>query len=115
MLSCFFAYYALRLIYIDLTISNLRRQPGMYVGSWCHPASPDSVEELRQLRARAAQRGDDCLATLLAGVDLFVALGRELEILELMRQPAHDLRDAVENTPAAQDLKRLYDMDDPGG
>jgi hypothetical protein len=80
----------------------------------CHPASQQSIEELRQLRDRTIQRGDDCLATLLAGVDLFAALGRELEILEVMRQLAHDVRDAVENTPTAADLKRLYEMDDSG-
>ena len=80
----------------------------------CHPPSQQSIEELRQLRDRAIQRGDDCLATLLSGVDLFVALGRELEILDVMRQLAHDVRDAVENTPTAEDLTRLYEMDDPG-
>jgi hypothetical protein len=80
----------------------------------CQPASPESVQELRQLRARAVERGDECLATLLAGVDLYVALGRELEILELMRQHAYDLRVAVENTPTAKDLERLHEMEDPG-
>ncbi len=80
----------------------------------CKPASPESVHELRQLRDRAYERGDECLATLLAGVDLYVALGRELEILDVMRQLALDAREAVENTPSAEDLKRLYEMDEPG-
>lgn len=80
----------------------------------CEPASPESIRELRELRDRAVERGDECLATLLGGVDLFVALGRELEVLELMRRLALDVRDAVENTPTAEDLRRLYERDDSG-
>jgi hypothetical protein len=79
----------------------------------CHPPSPESVQALRKLRDTAAERGDDCLATLLAGVDLYVSLGREIELLEVMRSFAHEVREAVENTPSAEDLKRLYEMDDP--
>lgn len=79
----------------------------------CNPPSGDSLQALRGLRDKAAQRGDDCLATLLAGVDLYVSLGREMELLEVMRNFAHEVREAVENTPSAEDLRRLYEMDDP--
>jgi hypothetical protein len=77
------------------------------------PASHESVRELRELRVRAAERGDQCLATLLAGVDLFVAAGRELEVLDAMRRLAQDVRHAVENTPTEEDLRRLYEREDP--
>lgn len=79
----------------------------------CTPASKQSIEELRKLRDAAYERGDECLSTLLAGVDLYVALGREIELLDVMRQHAVDLREAVENTPSADDLRRLYDDPDP--
>lgn len=79
----------------------------------CHPPSPDSLRALRSLRDKAAQRGDDCLSALLAGVDLYVSLGREMELLEVMRSFAHEVREAVENTPSADDLRRLYEADDP--
>jgi hypothetical protein len=78
----------------------------------CQPPSPESVAELRQLRDRAFERGDECLAALLSGVDLYVAIGRELEILDVMRQLARDVHYAVENTPTAEDLRRLYEMPD---
>ncbi len=77
----------------------------------CNPASAESIRQLRDLRDRASERGDECLAALLAGVDLFVAVGRELELLEAMRRLAHDVRPAVENTPTAEDLRRLYERD----
>ncbi len=80
----------------------------------CNPASRESVDELRRLRDRASERGDECLSTLLAGVDLYVSLGRELELLEVMRRFAHEVHDAVDNTPTAEDLKRLYELEDPG-
>jgi hypothetical protein len=80
----------------------------------CHPASRESVQELRRLRDRAAERGDDCLATLLAGVDLYVSLGREIELLEVMRRFAHQVHGSVQNAPTAEDLKRLYDLESPG-
>ncbi len=80
----------------------------------CHPASSESIRELRELRDRAADRGDECLSALLAGIDLFVALGRELEVLDALRGMAQDVRHAAEHTPTAEDLRRLYDMDDSG-
>jgi hypothetical protein len=80
----------------------------------CHPPSRESVQELRRLRDRAAGRGDDCLATLLAGVDLYVSLGHELELLEVMRRFAHRVHDSVQSAPTAEDLQRLYELDRPG-
>jgi hypothetical protein len=44
-------------------------------------------------------------------VELYVRAGRDLELLETMRQHADDMRDAIENTPTADDLKRLYESD----
>lgn len=79
----------------------------------CRPASPESVHELRRLRDAAFERGDDCLGALLAGVDLYVSLGRELELLKDMRQFAADIHDAVAHTPTAEDLRRLYDLGGP--
>jgi hypothetical protein len=59
-------------------------------------------------------RGDDCLATLLAGIDLYTSIGREWELLEIMRQFAHDAEDMVRNTPSADELRKLYESGDPG-
>jgi hypothetical protein len=77
----------------------------------CSPTSPESLEGLRDLLRSAAQRGDECFALLLAGVDLCVRAGREMEMLEAMRQHAHDMREAVEGTPTADELRRLYESD----
>jgi hypothetical protein len=77
----------------------------------CRPTTAESLDGLRQLQRTAADRGDICLSLLLAGVDLYVRAGRELELLETMRQHADDLREAVENTPTADDLKRLYETE----
>jgi hypothetical protein len=77
----------------------------------CRPTTAESLDGLRQLQRAAAGRGDLCLSLLLAGVDLYVRAGRELELLESMRQNAEELREAVENTPSAEDLKRLYEND----
>lgn len=78
----------------------------------CPPPSPESIAELRALRDHAIERGEDCLTTLLSGVDLYIAIGRELEILDVMRQMARDVNDAVQNTPTAEDLRRLYELPD---
>jgi hypothetical protein len=78
----------------------------------CHPPDPASVAGLRQLRKEVEQRGDDCLAMLLGGVDLYVSVGREWELLEVMRRFAHDAKDMVHNTPSADELERLYERDD---
>jgi hypothetical protein len=58
------------------------------------------------------ERGDDCLALLLAGVHLYVTVGRELELLEVIRTFAHQAEHMVKNTPTANDLKRLYEQED---
>jgi hypothetical protein len=44
---------------------------------------------------------------LLAGVDMYAAVGREWELLEIMRKFAHDTEEMVRNTPSAADLKKL--------
>ena len=79
----------------------------------CQPTTNESLESLRKLYHEAVQRGDECLSLLLAGVDLYIRAGREFELLEIMRSRAEDMRDAVENTPSADDLRRLYERDDP--
>ena len=78
----------------------------------CQPPHPDSIAGLRRLREEVSQRGDDCLALLLAGVDLYVSVGREWELLETMRKFAHDSEDMVRNTPSAAELKKLYERTD---
>jgi hypothetical protein len=72
------------------------------------PTSEQSLRELRELAHKAQTRGDKYLAVILAGVDLYLSLGRELELLEVMRQFESDIRPAVEGTPSAADLERLY-------
>jgi hypothetical protein len=76
------------------------------------PPHPDSLKGLRRLREEVSQRGDDCLALLLAGVDLYASIGREWELLETMRKFAHDSEEMVRNTPSAAELKRLYERTD---
>ena len=49
---------------------------------------------------------------LLAGIDMYAAVGREWELLEIMRKFAHDAEEMVRNTPSAAELKRLFDRDD---
>ncbi len=80
----------------------------------CEPPHPESIEGLRQLQREVKQRGDDCLAMLLAGIDVYAAVGREWELLEVMRTFAHDAEEMVRNTPSAAELKKLYDRDDSG-
>jgi len=80
----------------------------------CQPPHPESIEGLRRLQQEVKQRGDDCLAMLLAGVDVYAAVGREWELLEVMRKFAHDADEMVRNTPTANELKRLYERDDGG-
>jgi hypothetical protein len=77
----------------------------------CQPPHPHSLLSLRRLRDEVRQRGDECLALLLAGVDVYASVGREWELLEIMRKFAHDAEDMVRNTPSAADLKKLYDQD----
>ena len=78
----------------------------------CQPPHSESLAALRQLRREVSERGDECLALLLAGVELYASLGREWELLEIMRNFAHDAEDMVKNTPSAADLKELYERDD---
>ena len=80
----------------------------------CHPPDPQSLLALRRLCDETRQRGDECLALLLAGVDLYVSMGREWDLLEIMRKFAHDAEEMVNNTPSAADLKRLYEREGPG-
>ena len=78
----------------------------------CHPPHPDSLAELRNVREQVAARGDDCLAMLLGGVEMYVSVGREWELLEVMRKFSHDAEDMVRNTPSASELQQLYERED---
>ena len=80
----------------------------------CQPSHPESIEGLRRLQRDVKQRGDDCLAMLLAGVEVYAAVGREWELLEVMRKFAHDAEEMVQNTPSAAELKKLYEREDGG-
>ena len=80
----------------------------------CQPPNPESLSELRHLQQRAKMRGDECLALLLAGVDVYISVGREWELLEIMREFAHDAEDMVRNTPSAAELRNLYERKDDG-
>ena len=60
------------------------------------PTNPESLELLRQVRREIAERGDGRLALLLAGVELYAVLGREFDLLEVMRSFAHDMHQVVE-------------------
>lgn len=79
----------------------------------CSPPHPESLAALRHLREEVEQRGDECLGLLLAGVDMYASLGREWELLDIMRSFAHDAEEMVRNTPSAAELKKLYERDDP--
>jgi hypothetical protein len=78
----------------------------------CQPPHPESITGLRRLYEEVRERGDQCLAMLLAGVDMYTAVGREWELLETMRKFAHDAEDMVRNTPSAAELKELYERED---
>jgi len=80
------------------------------VMSW-RPNSPESLEALRRLRQEAAERGDERLAMLLAGVELYATLGREFELLEVMRTFAHEMHEAVQGTPTAKELEDLFNRE----
>jgi len=66
------------------------------------PTNPDSLDLLRQVRREIAERDDSRLALLLAGVELYAILGREFDLLEIMRSFAHDMHQAVEGTPTVR-------------
>jgi hypothetical protein len=78
----------------------------------CHPPQPDSLSGLRRLRDEVSERGDHCLALLLSGVDMYVTVGREWDLLDMMRRFAHEAEDMVRNTPTASELERLYERED---
>ena len=78
----------------------------------CQPPHPDSMEGLLRLREEVNQRGDRCLGMLLAGVEIYTRIGREMELLDVMRKFAHDAEEMVLNTPTAAELKKLYDRPD---
>ena len=80
----------------------------------CQPPNPESVNGLRRLREEVSARGDDCLAMLLAGVEVYTSIGREWELLEIMRKFAHDADDMVRNTPTAEELRKLFEREDSG-
>jgi hypothetical protein len=77
------------------------------------PTSPESLELLRQVRREIADRGDHRLALLLAGVELDAVLGREFDLLEIMRSFAHDMHRVVEGTPTVRELEQLFERDPP--
>lgn len=68
---------------------------------------------LRRLRKQARQRGDEVLGVLLAGVELYISLGREYDLLEIMRKFADDMKDPVEKTPTAEELENLFRREPP--
>lgn len=78
----------------------------------CQPPHSESMITLRQLKDEVRERGDECLATLLAGVEMYAAVGREWELLEIMRNFAHSAEEMVHNTPSAAELKSLYERED---
>jgi len=80
----------------------------------CQPPHPESFMGLRRLREEVNQRGDECLALLLAGVDMYTSIGREWELLEIMRKFAHEAEGMVRDTPSAAELKKLYEREDAG-
>ena len=79
---------------------------------WKH-VTPESQAALRRLRDETRSSGDDTFNTLLSGLELYMALGREFELLEHMRHFAEEMRESVENTPTASDLERLYRAEEP--
>jgi hypothetical protein len=76
--------------------------------------TPESLAALRRLREQAQSAGDETFQVLLSGLELYIALAREYELIESMRHFAEDVRDSVENTPTAADLERLYRQEGPG-
>lgn len=50
---------------------------------------------------------------LLAGVELYAVLGREFELLEVMRTFAHEMHESVQGTPTAKELEELFNREPP--
>jgi hypothetical protein len=71
------------------------------------------LESIRRLREEVEERGDRRLALLLAGVELYATLGREFELLEIMRAFAHEMHEAVQGTPTAHELEELFNREPP--
>ncbi|HYL36450.1 MAG TPA: hypothetical protein VEV17_11100 [Bryobacteraceae bacterium] len=65
------------------------------------------------MRHEIAERGDQRLAMLLAGVELYAVLGREFELLEVMRTFAHEMHESVQGTPTAKELEELFNREPP--
>ena len=80
----------------------------------CQPPHPDSIMGLRRLYEEVRQRRDECLAMLLAGLDMYTAVGREWELLDTMRNFAHHAEEMVRNTPTVAELRRLYEREESG-
>ncbi|HLK18896.1 MAG TPA: hypothetical protein VKT81_08065 [Bryobacteraceae bacterium] len=72
------------------------------------PTSQESIEALHKLRKQAAARGDECLSVILSGVELYTSLGREFDLIEIMKGFADEMRESVENTPTASQLEELF-------
>ena len=72
------------------------------------PISEESRHELLALRDRTHRRGEECLSILLTGIDLYLSIGKEVELLEMMRDYADQMREAIEGTPSAKELEQLY-------
>jgi hypothetical protein len=70
------------------------------------------LNDIEDLIGKARERGDECFAVLLEGVRMYLSLGREIDLLEAMRDFERDVRPAVEGTPSAADLHRLYNRPD---
>ena len=77
------------------------------------PTSDESMKELYSLSRRAAGRGDESLSVLVSGIELYIRLGREFELLEIMKKFAADMKEPVEQTPTAAELERLYKREAP--
>ena len=78
------------------------------------PTDPESLELVRRLRREISERGDQRLAMLLGGLELYAVLGREFELLEIMRAFAHEMHESVQGTPTAKELEELFNRELPG-
>ena len=79
----------------------------------CRPTSQQSLGGLHRLREQSAERGDECLSLILAGVELYTVLGREYDLLELMKRFAEEMHEAVEGTPTVRELEELFRRETP--
>ena len=77
------------------------------------PASTETLKALQTAAETAERNGDRVIALVLAGVRMYAELGREYELLNVMRQFASDMEQAVNNTPTADQLRALYAREDP--